>query len=79
MARHGENIRKRADGRWEGRYPTYSEVKKQQVYRSVYGRSYKEVKDKLAIQKDCLKRATKKKQSYRPVFISTYDRNSYNP
>ena len=39
MARHGENIRKRADGRWEGRYLTYSEVKQQQIYRSVYGRS----------------------------------------
>ena len=39
MARHGENIRKRADGRWEGRYPIYSEVKQQQVYRSVYGKS----------------------------------------
>lgn len=25
MARHGENIRKRKDGRWEGRYKTFDE------------------------------------------------------
>lgn len=60
MARHGENIRKRVDGRWEGRYPVYSEVKKQQVYRSVYGKSYREVKDKLAIQKGCLREPAKR-------------------
>ncbi len=75
MARHGENIRKRADGRWEGRYPTYSEVKQQQIYRSVYGRSYKEVKDKLAIQKDCLKEPSRRNEatdqfSY-PLMIET--------
>lgn len=47
MARHGENIRKRADGRWEGRYRIYSEVKGRQVYRSIYGRSYEDVKKRL--------------------------------
>ncbi len=47
MARHGENIRKRTDGRWEGRYPVYREAKGQKVYRSVYGKSYQEVKGKL--------------------------------
>lgn len=47
MARHGENIRKRADGRWEGRYRVYSEVKGRQIYRSIYGSSYEEVKAKL--------------------------------
>lgn len=56
MARHGENIRKREDGRWEGRYPVYSETKKQQIYRSVYGKSYKEVKERLAIEKNCPKK-----------------------
>lgn len=47
MARHGENIRKRKDGRWEGRYPVYSQEKGRNVYRSVYGRSYQEAKGKL--------------------------------
>lgn len=41
MARRGENIRKRKDGRWEGRY------KKDTKYVSVYGRTYSEVKEKL--------------------------------
>lgn len=54
MARHGENIRKRKDGRWEGRYLTYSEAKGKQIYRSVYGRTYKEVKEKLSAHKNCL-------------------------
>lgn len=47
MGRHGENIRKRKDGRWEGRYPTYCEVKQKQIYHSVYGGSYNEVREKL--------------------------------
>lgn len=47
MARHGENIRKRKDGRWEGRYPVYDKEKGRKVYHSVYGRSYNEVKEKM--------------------------------
>ena len=34
MARQGENIRKRKDGRWEGRYPVYSQEKGRNIYRS---------------------------------------------
>lgn len=46
MARKGENIRKRKDGRWEGRYV----VKEDNVskIRSVYAATYAEVKTKLA-------------------------------
>lgn len=47
MARHGENIRKRKDRRWEGRYSTYDEEKGKQIYHSVYGKSYEDVKEKL--------------------------------
>lgn len=54
MARHGENIRKRKDGRWEGRYPVYCEEKGRKVYRSVYGKSYAEAKARLTIQKNLL-------------------------
>ena len=44
MARKGENIYKRKDGRWEGRYQIkYDNVK----YHSIYGKSYHEVKEKL--------------------------------
>ena len=55
MARHGENIRKREDGRWEGRYSVYAEEKGKKVYHSVYGKSYEEVKEKLNLKKSLLK------------------------
>jgi len=55
MARHGENIRKRQDGRWEGRYLVYSAEKQKKLYRSVYGRTYAEVKTRLTTQKNLLK------------------------
>lgn len=48
MGRHGENIRKRSDGRWEARYMTYDEEKEKKVYHSVYGYTYEEVKAKRA-------------------------------
>ena len=46
MPRRGENIRKRKDGRWEGRYRTASTDGKNR-YVSIYGKSYREVKEKL--------------------------------
>lgn len=46
MARHGENIRKRIDGRWEARYRTVDKEKGGKIYRSVYGRTYEEAKEK---------------------------------
>ena len=48
MGRHGENIRKRGDGRWEARYMAYDEEKGEKVCRSVYGHTYEEVKKKRA-------------------------------
>lgn len=47
MPRRGENIRKRTDGRWEGRYKTGTNSHGHTTYRSVYGKTYKEVKEKL--------------------------------
>lgn len=49
MPKKGENIRKRADGRWEGRYKTRCLSDGKEKYRSVYGRSYKEVKEKMRL------------------------------
>lgn len=46
MARKGENIYKRKDGRWEGRYIRERTPEGQAVYGYVYGRSYREVKEK---------------------------------
>lgn len=47
MARKGENIYKRKDGRWEGRLPNGSKPDGKTRYRSVYGFSYLDVKKKL--------------------------------
>ena len=46
MSKRGENIYKRKDGRWEGRYYQYRSNGKR-CYRSVYARSYSDVKQKL--------------------------------
>lgn len=46
MSRRGDNIRKRADGRWEGRYQ-YQIDNDSYKYKSIYGKSYGEVKTRL--------------------------------
>ena len=43
MSRRGENIFKRKDGRWEARVPEYK-INGEKIYRSIYGKSYTEVK-----------------------------------
>ena len=48
MAKRGDNIRKRKDGRWEGRYKKGRAVDGCIIYGSVYGKTYKEVKEKMA-------------------------------
>jgi len=58
MPKHGENIHKRKDGRWEARYIPKGKT----AYRSVYGRSYYEVKEKLrAALMEAPKPTTRKK------------------
>ena len=47
MARRGENIRKRSDGRWEGRYVKAHDITGKAIYGSVYAKTYVEVKRKL--------------------------------
>lgn len=51
MSRRGENIRKRKDGRWEGRYSAYEPHSRKNVVRSIYAKSYSEVKEKLSAAK----------------------------
>lgn len=48
MAKRGDNIRKRKDGRWEGRYKKGRAADGSIIYGSVYGKTYKEVKEKMA-------------------------------
>lgn len=47
MSRRGDNIRKRKDGRWEGRYIFFRDDTGKAIYRSVYGRTYAAVKERL--------------------------------
>lgn len=44
MSRRGENIRKRSDGRWEGRYIKARNAGGQAIYGFIYGKTYSEVK-----------------------------------
>lgn len=47
MSKKGENIYKRKDGRWEGRYIRFYDCNKKAKYGYVYARTYKEAKQKL--------------------------------
>ena len=48
MPRKGENIYKRKDGRWEGRYIRSYDAANKAKYAYIYGKTYSEVKKKLA-------------------------------
>ena len=50
MPRRGENIFKRKDGRWEGRYMLGKDTSGKTKYGYVYARTYKEVKQKLTLK-----------------------------
>ena len=52
MPRHGENIFKRKDNRWEGRYISHYDNNGRSVYKSVYAKSYADVKRKLELAKN---------------------------
>lgn len=54
MARKGENIYKRKDGRWEGRYMTGRKENGKPRFHSIYGKTYSEVKKELIIIKSSL-------------------------
>lgn len=47
MPRRGENIYKRKDGRWEGRYIKGHDINGKAQYGYVYGKTYSEVKQSL--------------------------------
>ncbi|WP_258379257.1 hypothetical protein [Enterococcus plantarum] len=48
MSKRGENIYKRKDGRWEGRYRKGRNKEGRIVYGYVYGKQYNEAKEKLS-------------------------------
>lgn len=51
MPRHGENVFKRKDNRWEGRYILHYDINGKAVYKSVYAKTYSDVKQKLELSK----------------------------
>lgn len=51
MARKGENIYKRKDGRWEGRYIKGRDIYNKAIYGYVYAQTYSEVRSKLITAK----------------------------
>ena len=55
MGRKGENIYKRKDKRWEGRYISSYNSEGKAVYKSIYGKSYTEVRLKMKKQSDPIK------------------------
>lgn len=56
MSKRGENIYKRKDGRWEGRYIKKRDINGKAIYGYIYSKSYTEAKTKLANAKVCLQR-----------------------
>lgn len=51
MPKRGENIYKRKDGRWEGRVRKPEPSETGGKYKYIYGRTYKEVKEKMEVYK----------------------------
>ena len=62
MPRRGMNIYKRKDGRWEGRVKKKGAAKGRRSYRSVYGKTYAEVKEQMDTVKAELSYDVEKKQ-----------------
>lgn len=79
MSRRGMNIYKRKDGRWEGRMKKEDARDGARKYRSVYGRTYAEVKSKMeaARTEERLKRAPEKYTVAEAVTLWLDERKPY--
>lgn len=78
MPRRGENIHKRKDGRWEGRYQKGRDEHGKIIYGSVYGQKYQEVKEKLTMihkNMDCTISRPYKKEKFSEVLQLWLDTN----
>lgn len=82
MSRRGENIHKRKDGRWEGRYIKEYDVNGKAKYSSVYAKTYLEVKQKLreALTIPCQKQQRKADENiyFKEVLFLWLDSNRLN-
>ncbi len=79
MPRRGENIHKRKDGRWEGRYVKQRDLSGKATYGSVYAKSYLEVKRKLTeincmVQNNTLP-AERKRVTFREILYLWLENN----
>lgn len=73
MSRRGENIYKRKDGRWEGRYIKNRLANNKIQYGYIYSPSYKETKEKLLIKKFEYREFQKKEgEHYYPGSMKDY-------
>lgn len=80
MSRTGENIYKRKDGRWEGRY-IKERVNGKARYGAVYAKSYREVKEKLDVAKTKLQKKNCRRlklERWRISEISGFPRHPYH-
>lgn len=69
MSKRGENIYKRKDGRWEGRYKKGVANNGKALIGYCYGKTYRETKEKLAQQKMLLNNTQiKNKQNDKKLF-----------
>lgn len=68
MPRRGEHIHKRKDGRWEARYKCGTSANGKTCYKSVYAKTYTEVKEKL---RNCLKSRSKSKYPESSIAFGT--------
>lgn len=77
MPRRGDNIRHRKDGRWEARYPKGYCGDCSGGYGSVYGRTYKEAKEKReqAIRQRIPKKAPEREKIFADILYAWQDAN----
>ncbi|WP_242590249.1 hypothetical protein [Enterococcus sp. DIV0849a] len=68
MSKKGENIYKRKDGRWEGRYVKNRTPDGKIKYGYVYGKKYAEVKERLII----LKAKYAGKQNFQNIYYGDF-------
>lgn len=74
MSRKGENIYKRKDGRWEGRVAYESVESANMKYKSIYGKTYREVKEKMIqLRAQPVSKNTEFKINYTPeLYLKEY-------
>lgn len=59
MSKKGENIYKRKDGRWEGRYIRLYDENGKAKYGYVYGKNYSDVKQRLLEKKGLFRQSSR--------------------